>query len=79
MAPKSGNAKYPISHPIINKTTISQIKSLIIVGCLAQHKVAINGLDFKKQNVKNREITYCHFQNQITRLVILYEFIQTTA
>lgn len=54
MAPKSGNAKYPISHPIINKTTISQIKSLIIVGCLAQHKVAINGLDFKKQNVKNR-------------------------
>lgn len=46
MAPKSGNAKYPISHPIINKTTISQIKSLIIVGCLAQLEVAIKGLDF---------------------------------
>ena len=54
MAPKSGNAKYPISHPIINKTTISQIKSFIIVGCLAQHKVAINGLDFKERNVLNR-------------------------
>ncbi len=48
MYPKSGNAKYPISHPIINKTTISQIKSFIIVGCLAQLEVAISVLDFKK-------------------------------
>lgn len=75
--PKSGNAKYPISHPIINKTTISQIKSFISVGCLAQHNVAINGLDFKKINVLNRINHIVSFQNQISRLVILYEFIQT--
>ncbi len=31
MLPRSGNAKYPISHPITNKTTISQIKSLILL------------------------------------------------
>ena len=55
MDPRSGNAKYPISHPIINKTTISQIKSLIIVGCLAQHNVAIRGLDFKMRNILHRE------------------------
>lgn len=29
--PKSGNAKYPTSHPITSNTTISQIKSLIRV------------------------------------------------
>ena len=31
IAPRSGNAKYPTSHPIISNTIISQIKSLISV------------------------------------------------
>jgi len=38
--PKSGKAKYPISHPIINSTTISQIKSFILLVFLVQHIVA---------------------------------------
>ena len=29
--PKSGKAKYPINHPIISSTTISQIKSFIML------------------------------------------------
>ena len=35
MLPRSGKAKYPTNHPITNNTTISQIKSLIIVGCFS--------------------------------------------
>ena len=49
MLPKSGNAKYPTSQPITNNTTISQIKSLIIVGCFSvtlSYKLIV--IDFKK-------------------------------
>lgn len=39
MLPKSGKAKYPISHPMIKSTTISQIISFILL-VVVQHLVA---------------------------------------
>ena len=41
--PKSGKAKYPINHPIISSTTISQIKSFIMLVVLKQQLLQING------------------------------------
>lgn len=41
--PKSGKAKYPINHPIISSTTISQIKSFIMLVVLVQQLLLING------------------------------------
>ena len=38
--PKSGKAKYPINHPMISSTTISQIKSFILLVVLVQQMVA---------------------------------------
>ena len=77
MLPKSGKAKYPTSQPITNNTTISQIKSLIIVGCFSvtlSYKLIAIDFEKKSKTFLTRYIIL-FFHSIINNLVSYYDTI----